>query len=144
VKAQLPIATIDRMLAALVPQLHSLATGRCASHPLSSLHLRLSFSISLFLSLFFFFFKNATLSLLCSERCSADDEAAILAWLQKTTLVGILPVPHPIMVRQYQPNQVTDTWFVTFLWGTIFLQSKSPALFSGTTPRLFAHTSSTA
>lgn len=35
--------------------------------------------------------------------------------------MGILPVPHPILMRRYQPNAFTSTWFTTFLWSTIFL-----------------------
>jgi len=29
----------------------------------------------------------------------------VLAFIRETTMVGLLPVPHPIVVRKYQPNQ---------------------------------------
>lgn len=37
-------------------------------------------------------------------------------------MVGLLPVPHPIVVRKYNPNEFTNLWFTTFTWGVIFLQ----------------------
>ena len=49
---------------------------------------------------------------------------AIVAFLRETTMVGLLPVPHPIVVRKYQPNEHTDLWFTTFIWGTVFLRSQ--------------------
>ena len=42
--------------------------------------------------------------------------------ISSTTLVGVLPVPHPIIVRKYIPNMFTDAWFKTFLYGIIFLR----------------------
>ena len=68
---------------------------------------------------------------------SATDEAQILAFLQKTTLVGLIPVPHPILIRQYSQNQATNTWFTTYVWGVLFLQNRNPPLFLGTHPKLF-------
>ncbi|VVD01117.1 unnamed protein product [Leptidea sinapis] len=35
------------------------------------------------------------------------DESEILRFLQHGTLVGLLPVPHPILIRKYQPNAGT-------------------------------------
>lgn len=32
------------------------------------------------------------------------DESEILKFLQHGTLVGLLPVPHPILIRKYQVN----------------------------------------
>jgi hypothetical protein len=39
------------------------------------------------------------------------DESEILRFLQHGTLVGLLPVPHPILIRKYQPNPGTAMWF---------------------------------
>ncbi len=39
------------------------------------------------------------------------DESEILRFLQHGTLVGLLPVPHPILIRKYQPNPGTALWF---------------------------------
>ncbi len=35
----------------------------------------------------------------------------ILRFLEHGTLVGLLPVPHPILIRRYQPNPGTAMWF---------------------------------
>ena len=32
------------------------------------------------------------------------DESEIIKFLQHGTLVGLLPVPHPILIRKYQVN----------------------------------------
>ncbi len=62
----------------------------------------------------------------CAERDGNVDEHAILTLIKETTLVGLLPVPHPIVVRKYQPNHLTSKWFCTFIWGVIFLSSPNP------------------
>ena len=53
------------------------------------------------------------------------DETAILAMISSQTLVGVLPVPHPIVVRKYIPNHFTNLWFSTFLTGIIFLRQQA-------------------
>jgi len=68
---------------------------------------------------------------------SAADGGEILEFLSKTTLVGVLPVPHRIIVRKYQENVPTLIWFTTYLWGVIYVRSSSPPLFYGTDIRLF-------
>ncbi|ESP03102.1 hypothetical protein LOTGIDRAFT_146834, partial [Lottia gigantea] len=50
------------------------------------------------------------------------DESEILKFLQHGTLVGLLPVPHPILIRKYQANSGTTMWFRTYLWGVIYLR----------------------
>lgn len=50
------------------------------------------------------------------------DESEILKFLQNGTLVGLLPVPHPILIRKYQPNYGTIMWFRTYMWGVIYLR----------------------
>ena len=50
------------------------------------------------------------------------DESEILKFLQNGTLVGLLPVPHPILIRKYQPNYGTIMWFKTYMWGVIYLR----------------------
>lgn len=51
------------------------------------------------------------------EEDMAINEANIYQWLETTTLVGILPLPHSIKVRKYQPSAYTDLWFSTYIWG---------------------------
>lgn len=65
------------------------------------------------------------------------DEKEILAVLEDTTMVGLLPVPHAIVIRKYQPNQYTALWFTAFMWGVIFLRNQGMPLFDGETIELF-------
>ncbi|KAF8569827.1 hypothetical protein P879_07036 [Paragonimus westermani] len=50
------------------------------------------------------------------------DESEIVKFLQNGTLVGLLPVPHPILIRKYQSNSGTAVWFRNYLWGVIYLR----------------------
>ena len=66
------------------------------------------------------------------------DEAEILDMLQDVTMVGLLPVPHAIVIRKYQPNEYTSLWFTAFMWGVIFLRNQSPIpMFDGDAIELF-------
>ena len=66
------------------------------------------------------------------------DELSVLGFVRRTTVVGILPVPHPIVIRKYQPNKFTSLWFTAFMWGVIFLHNQSsPKLYDGKGVRLF-------
>jgi len=65
------------------------------------------------------------------------DEQEILGVLNEITMVGLLPVPHAIVVRKYQPNQYTALWFTAFMWGVIFLRNQSLPLFDGGCIELF-------
>ena len=65
------------------------------------------------------------------------DEIAVLEFVRRTTMVGLLPVPHPIVIRKYQPNRYTCLWFTAYLWGTIFMHENQPALFDGRSVSLF-------
>lgn len=76
-----------------------------------------------------------SISPLCTG--GARDEEAILNYLRSSTLVGILPVPHPILIRRYQSNKATEIWFLTYMWGVIYLQNKDPPLFISTKVSLF-------
>ncbi len=59
----------------------------------------------------------------------------LLVVIRRTTLVGVLPAPHPIVVNQYLPNATTTAWFSTFLWGVVYL--RNPTLFTREHIRLF-------
>ncbi|KAL1494941.1 hypothetical protein ABEB36_010442 [Hypothenemus hampei] len=65
------------------------------------------------------------------------DESEILKFLQHGTLVGLLPVPHPILIRKYQANLGTTTWFRTYLWGVIYLRNVDPPVWYDTDVKLF-------
>jgi hypothetical protein len=65
------------------------------------------------------------------------DENEILEVLKDVTMVGLLPVPHAIVIRKYQPNQYTALWFTAFMWGVIFLRSQHLPMFDGQAIELF-------
>lgn len=65
------------------------------------------------------------------------DESEILKFLQHGTLVGLLPVPHPILIRKYQANSGTATWFRTYMWGVIYLRNVDPPIWYDTDVKLF-------
>mmetsp|Transcript_4257 Transcript_4257/g.4675 ORF Transcript_4257/g.4675 Transcript_4257/m.4675 type:complete len:466 (-) Transcript_4257:46-1443(-) len=60
---------------------------------------------------------------------SASDEVAIISYLKKTTLVGLLPVPHPILIRRYKPNLATLLWFHSYMWGIVVVRNLSLGIF---------------
>ncbi|THD25421.1 Protein HID1 [Fasciola hepatica] len=65
------------------------------------------------------------------------DESEIVKFLQNGTLVGLLPVPHPILIRKYQSNAGTAIWFRNYLWGVIYLRNVNPPIWYDTNVRLF-------
>ncbi|KAK0085383.1 hypothetical protein PV326_005932 [Microctonus aethiopoides] len=65
------------------------------------------------------------------------DESEILKFLQHGTLVGLLPVPHPILIRRYQANAGTTAWFRTYMWGIIYLRNVDPPIWYDTDVKLF-------
>ncbi|EYB82170.1 hypothetical protein Y032_0365g3586 [Ancylostoma ceylanicum] len=65
------------------------------------------------------------------------DESEILKFLQHGTLVGLLPVPHPILIRKYQANAGTNHWFRTYMWGVIYLRNTEPPIWYDTEVKLF-------
>lgn len=73
---------------------------------------------------------------ICIDR-GVTDESEILKFLQHGTLVGLLPVPHPILIRKYQANSGTTTWFRTYMWGVIYLRNVDPPIWYDTDVRLF-------
>ena len=67
-----------------------------------------------------------------------SDEKLVVEFLHSTTMVGLLPVPHPIVIRKYQPNRFTGLWFTAFQWGVIFtFNHLSTAMFDGKHVKLF-------
>ncbi|KAJ1489412.1 Dymeclin, partial [Baffinella frigidus] len=39
---------------------------------------------------------------------NVNDETIVIDFLKTTTMVGLLPVPHPILIRKYQQNEFTS------------------------------------
>ena len=73
---------------------------------------------------------------ICIEK-NLTDESEILKFLQNGTLVGLLPVPHPILIRKYQANASTTSWFCTYMWGVIYLRNIDPPIWYDTDVKLF-------
>ncbi|CAF3697180.1 unnamed protein product, partial [Rotaria sordida] len=73
---------------------------------------------------------------ICMDR-GLTDESEIIKFLQHGTLVGLLPVPHPILIRKYQPNSGTIMWFRTYMWGVIYLRNVDPPIWYDTDVKLF-------
>ncbi|KJH52327.1 hypothetical protein DICVIV_01529 [Dictyocaulus viviparus] len=73
---------------------------------------------------------------ICIDK-SLTDESEILKFLQHGTLVGLLPVPHPILIRKYQANAGTNHWFRTYMWGVIYLRNTEPPIWYDTEVKLF-------
>jgi hypothetical protein len=72
-----------------------------------------------------------------AKRQGAVDEQEILEVLHDIVMVGLLPVPHAIVIRKYQPNQYTALWFTAFMWGVIFLRNQNLPMFDGQCIELF-------
>jgi hypothetical protein len=68
---------------------------------------------------------------------NVNDENVVVDFLKTTTMVGLLPVPHPILIRKYQQNEFTSLWFTTYIWGVIYLRNQVPAFFDAAYIRLF-------
>lgn len=73
-----------------------------------------------------------------AEDRSLDNEGAVLTLIERTTVVGILPPPHAIVVRRYTNTVYTTVWFSTYIWGLIFLRNERPVLFDPVKIKLFA------
>lgn len=63
------------------------------------------------------------------QNSEVSDQAEVVNYLRRSTMVGILPVPHPIVIRTYQVSTYTSMWFTTYLWGVLFMRSQKMPLF---------------
>ncbi len=72
-----------------------------------------------------------------SNKTHSLEEKVVLDFLHSTTMVGLLPVPHPIVIRKYQPNKFTCLWFTAFLWGVVFMHNQTLPLYDGKNVKLF-------
>eukprot|EP00923_Selenidium_pygospionis_P014408 GHVN01024733.1.p1 GENE.GHVN01024733.1~~GHVN01024733.1.p1 ORF type:complete len:971 (+),score=165.12 GHVN01024733.1:59-2971(+) len=73
----------------------------------------------------------------CQEKALTDQEE-VMEFLNRTTMVGLLPVPHPIIIRNYQQNAYTALWFTSYMWGVIFTKVQTLSLFDWTKIRLIS------
>ena len=54
------------------------------------------------------------------------DHMQVLSLIKTTSVVGILPIPNAIIIRNFQVNVETKLWFTSFLWGVVFVSSMPP------------------
>eukprot|EP01124_Arcella_intermedia_P005735 TRINITY_DN13387_c0_g2_i1.p1 TRINITY_DN13387_c0_g2~~TRINITY_DN13387_c0_g2_i1.p1 ORF type:complete len:796 (+),score=170.98 TRINITY_DN13387_c0_g2_i1:160-2388(+) len=67
-----------------------------------------------------------------------EDQDKILEFLQNTTVVGLLPLPHPIILRRFWPTLFALNWFHCYMWGVVFLKNAGSGIaFLGTAIKLF-------
>eukprot|EP01060_Flectonema_neradi_P007629 TRINITY_DN1534_c1_g1_i2.p1 TRINITY_DN1534_c1_g1~~TRINITY_DN1534_c1_g1_i2.p1 ORF type:complete len:765 (+),score=123.96 TRINITY_DN1534_c1_g1_i2:52-2346(+) len=64
-------------------------------------------------------------------------EPEIIAHLQTTTLVGLLPQPHVIQVHSNQPSPAQYSYFAIWIWSLIYNTYQRPAMFNPSAIRLF-------
>ncbi|GMH68225.1 hypothetical protein TL16_g04880, partial [Triparma laevis f. inornata] len=69
-----------------------------------------------------------------SSTSGVVDEQDLLDYIKTQTLVGILPVPHAIVIRKYEGG--SGEWLRCYLWGVVFLKVKWP-VWDGGQIRLF-------
>jgi len=65
---------------------------------------------------------DAILRLIFVLFSDVKSEHEVLAYLKNGTLVGLLPVPHPIIIRKYQASEATELWFHTYIWGVVYVR----------------------
>lgn len=57
------------------------------------------------------------------DNLGQQDEIETIKFLQNGTLVGLLPVPHPIVIRKYRTNNETKLWFRACTWGIVYVRN---------------------
>lgn len=73
---------------------------------------------------------------LCEKELATEED--VLVYLRNTTLVGLLPVPHTIVIRTFQSNLQIDTFLTTYIWGLVFIKNnRELPLFDTNSIRLF-------
>ncbi len=69
---------------------------------------------------------------------SAGDDSQVLDFIRSTTVVGVLPAPHAILVRRYTSNAYTNAWFTTFTFSNLYLHlARECPLFDARAIRMF-------
>ena len=53
-------------------------------------------------------------------RIDHTSEFQMINYISNGTLVGLLPLPHPIVIRQYRPTDHSASWFTSILYGMVY------------------------
>jgi hypothetical protein len=122
---KMPLGTILRFLSGILPQLESILDGSAADQD----------KIVAFL-------KKTTLVWPTGKSILTQYHyiTRFIIFLLLSLQVGILPVPHPILIRHYNANRQTLLWFTHYMWGVLVMRRWSApdgGLFAGTQPQLF-------
>ena len=72
------------------------------------------------------------ISSLCQKNEGNVDDSHVMTLIQKISMIGIIPVAHPILVRQYTITDQTKSWFTAYLWGTVFTSFQYLPIFDWT------------
>jgi hypothetical protein len=56
----------------------------------------------------------------CKEHGNEDE---ILEFVESQSLVGVIPVPHPISIHRYRKSNKTDLSVLVFFWSTVFMRA---------------------
>ena len=74
---------------------------------------------------------------MCEDNEMSDE--SVMEYLENATLVGLLPVPHPIFVRKFQFSESVCIWFFSYMWGVIYLRHSTPlpTIWIGSNVKLF-------
>lgn len=64
-------------------------------------------------------------------------EPEVLTLLRNTTLVGVLPAPHAILIHRFRANPDTRDWIQTYLWAVIYINLQALQLFNTPGVQLF-------
>ncbi|KAJ3109621.1 hypothetical protein HDU97_003095 [Phlyctochytrium planicorne] len=83
-------------------------------------HLRLSVLITLVDAL------GPPIEALCVEK-GFNDDRRVIEYLQSGTLVGLLPLPHPLFIRRFSYSEPVRIWFTSYMWGHIFVKNTNVA-----------------
>ncbi|KAL2916809.1 hypothetical protein HK105_203588 [Polyrhizophydium stewartii] len=51
-----------------------------------------------------------------------NDDRRVVEFLSKETVVGVLPQPHPIVMRRFTYTDSMHVWFTSYFWGTVYLK----------------------
>jgi len=72
---------------------------------------------------------------MCEGKIADEDD--VINYLRRITLVGLLPVPHTIVLRTFSSNPQIISFLKTFIWGIIYLKNLDPPMFDSSTIKLF-------
>eukprot|EP01063_Lacrimia_lanifica_P007373 TRINITY_DN14688_c0_g1_i1.p1 TRINITY_DN14688_c0_g1~~TRINITY_DN14688_c0_g1_i1.p1 ORF type:complete len:820 (+),score=328.03 TRINITY_DN14688_c0_g1_i1:89-2548(+) len=71
------------------------------------------------------------------EKNNSTEEDAMLQYLSQTTMVGLLPLPHPILIRGFEATSYIYSYIEHWVWGLVYNAHSFPQVFSGHHVRLF-------